>query len=115
MNTLTRIEAVLEVVIQEVTEDGIAKAWYVRDAWVDPDLFCRIARRYVGGFLFSVLDVKHCYMRLMPNKGQPYLLKNSLARGWWKATIIAAPTVAGRIMAQNRVNPHDWLVHVSVS
>jgi transcriptional regulator with XRE-family HTH domain len=119
LSTLARIEAVLEVVIQEVrAEDGRVAAWYVRDAWVDPELFIQVLRpqhSHAFAILLHTSTVKHQYMRLMPNKGQPYLLADSLERGWWKATIIEAAMVTNRIIAQKRAYLHDLLMHLPYS
>lgn len=87
LRTLGRIEAVLEVVVQHVNNrDGLTRAMYVRGAWVERDLFCAVVRAATGMGLGSNEVVQHCYMRLMPNE-QPYMLKNDLERGWWKATV----------------------------
>ena len=104
LSTLTRIEAVLEVVIQEVIEDGFLLMIYVRGEWVDADLFCRVVNAFTDIFV-SRDEVKQCYMRLMPNKGQPYLLKDELERGWWKATVYdveeAHPSVRFKFVSRN--------------
>ena len=90
LSTLTRIEEVLAVVIQEVLfDDGSRVTLYVRGAWVEKNLFCAVASAFLGSQLDRFADhVQQCYMRMMPNKGQPYLLKYDLERGWWAATVL---------------------------
>lgn len=84
MKTLTRIEAVVEVRIEELQNaQGDLLAIYVRGAWCDPELFRRAAKLRTG---IIAVRVRHLYMRLMPN-GQPYLLKDEIERGWWMATV----------------------------
>jgi len=77
-------------VIQEVLFDnGSQVTLYVRGAWVEKHLFCAVASAFLGSRLDRFADhVQQCYMRMMPNKGQPYLLKYDLERGWWAATVL---------------------------